>query len=554
MMKRILLALALLIGLSAPAYAVELNSDTGCDSSGTWMLGTGWTVTGSKCVGTSVNRMQMLMQMTSKVKQGHRYRLAFTVSSYSAGQVRAFVGVTMPTAVAGSYITAASVSDVADNFTTASGLTTVVAKSSFTGPGDSAEQGGAMRFGCNSAGFGYNDQIVFPGIGSPHLHEFYGNSGAATPGAKSWTFTDFRTKGSSSCANRTDPAHPIVRTGYWIPAMFDGLGNVKRAASLGVYYKGPSNPALNYTGHISTEGDPALKCGLESDTADCRNIPTGLRMTFGYKSSDGTNGPSHIGIRFRDAIGLSCWGGPNNEGGTTGQEYTLTYKTLAEIMAVDQCVVGSWLHVGIDFPYCWDGVNVDSPDHRSHINYGNNIGKCVAPNSVRLPGISIQAFYLIDAAFIAHRWRVASDEMAAGCYNGTTTVAVTAGCTYHGDYFEAWSPTVRDKWFNKCIWAHNSCSTELGDGTSLKGGGINYDGTGIDQNGGQKVRPDDVVPLTKYGMSKDVVANGTYSFDITAAGDGVWGLMGLGGFTGSLDSISFQEIGSGAKGPVTVHN
>jgi hypothetical protein len=279
MMKRILLALALLVGLAAPAYATEINTDTGCDSSGAWMLGTGWTVTGSKCVGTSVSKMKMLMQMTTKVKAGHRYKLTFTLSSYTAGSVRGFVGVTMPTAPVGSYVTAASVSDIADNFTTANGLTSagLTALADTANPAAGSGTLGAFRFVCTHANYGWIDPLVYPGLASPHLHDFYGN----TRVGKSWGFSDFRTKGSSTCGDQADPKSPLNRSGYWIPAMLKstskGLFAIK-PSMIQIYYKGPSN----------TAADPA--CAAASPTNDCPNIPTGLRMTFGYKSSTGTGG------------------------------------------------------------------------------------------------------------------------------------------------------------------------------------------------------------------------------------------------------------------------
>lgn len=554
------LALAISVGVAAfevstatPAQAVEISTDVGCDDSSKWMLQTNWTLSGSKCVGTNVTALKMLMQMTPLIKDGHRYRISGTASGVTAGAFRFFVGVTMPSAPTGSWVTAASVSSVPDTFTTSLGLATGFTPKGLTGPGDSAEVGGAFRFGCNSGGFARKDPLVYPGGRSPHLHEDWGNTGWLTAkDGESWVFTDFRTRGASSCANHTDPTHAIVRTAYWQPAFLDGLGNAKRAAFIQVYYKGPSNPALNYTGAINPEGGAAAAaaCAADSPTADCRNIPTGLRMTFGWRSSDGLCGPLDVtntgnsttpGCSFNQHTAVDCWGGPNNEGGPKLSGYTAVYRDLNSLMNANVCVKGSWLHVGGDFPYCWDGVNVDSPNHRDHINWGNNVGVCTASHPVRLPTISVQAFYLIDDAFLAHKWHLSSDEMATSC----SGAAVTAGCTYHMDYWEAWSPTVRDTWFNKCIWAHNSGSTEICDGNGLKGGAINFDGTDVAGNGGQLTRLDDVTPLTKFGMSKDYTANGTFTADITADGSGVWGVMGSNSFTGSLDNISIQEIPSG---------
>ena len=49
------------------------------------------------------------------------------------------------------------------------------------------------------------------------------------------------------------------------------------------------------------------------------------------------------------------------------------------------------------FPMCWDGKNLDSPDHRSHMAYPTkyNTGDCPATHPVRLPALFFEAFYSI---------------------------------------------------------------------------------------------------------------------------------------------------------------
>jgi hypothetical protein len=632
MMKRLLFAFALLASLCAPAaYAQELNADTNCTNAAAWTAQTNWNA-GSGCVATGVTAMKMISGMSSGVKAGHRLKLQFTVTGYSAGQVRGFVGLSMPSAIAGSWVTAASVSDIADNFTTSLGLRSGVTTYTTAGPGNSQEQGGAWRFGCRSAGFGYIDPIVYNGLHSPHLHEFYGASNVG----KSWGFSDFRTKAESTCTGGINGSKVSVnRSGYWFPAIMDGLGNFKKAHDILVYYKAAASPtvhpSLPFTGSISgttltvtaipnggmfvggrisgagvtagttitvagtgtggtgtytvnnsqtvasetmTENSEYIGpdtditglCAQEVTTADCRNVPTGLRFTFGFKPSDGKCGPLDTSgadiscsIAQQSYYALQCWVGPNGEqpaspgGIPVGTSYSGYYSTLNDIMNANVCVKGSWLHVGMDFPRCWDGTNVDTPDHRAHMSYATIGDQC--QGGVRIPNISVQAYYLIDQAFLDHKWRLSSDEMATGCYNGTTLVAVTPGCTMHADYWEAWSPTIRNRWYNQCILPHNSCTNDLADGTAVIKGDGNWDGTANPVgNGGQKARPDDKTPFQKFGMTPDVTANGTYTFYLDSPGDMMWGFMGLGGFSGTVTAIHLQDLGTAAKGPVTVHN
>ena len=146
---------------------------------------------------------------------------------------------------------------------------------------------------------------------------------------------------------------------------------------------------------------------------------------------------------------------------------------------IPNCPVGSGglVALNISGPDCWDGVNLDSPDHRSHVSHsayvwdgampnpnggtGVSYQRCDDAHPYLMPQMSLLAFYTPDANFYANKWHLSSDEMVPG---------VKPGTTFHADYLEGWSPTVRDGWLKNCINAHMSCQGgELGDGTQIKG-------------------------------------------------------------------------------------
>jgi hypothetical protein len=638
-MKKLPLALALIVGVSAPAYAVEINTDVGCDSAGSWMPDSGWAVTGSKCIASSATRMAMLMQMSTAILKNHRYKITFDVSGVTGtGKLRAFAGVKMPTSPTGTWITAASVSAVADNFTTSNGLQAGGILRSTTGPGDDPERNGSWRISCISGGFKRVDPMVYPGTQAPHLHELVG----ATNMEPNWTYNDFRTKAQSSCSNPSDPQNTINRSGYWFPAVLDGNGNAKKTGPLLVYYKGPSDPAqpssVALTGSISgttltvtatggvtnpispdgefitgtgitagtqivsqltgtsggigtyqlnnsmtvgsetitlispykaageTQGTAASMCAEFSPTATCQNVPRSLRFTFGYKGSfnatsitDNNCGPADtvsVGSSTTERCSIrgisgawQCAGGPNGEGGQpAGTQYGSAYSSLQEIMDAHVCALGGRVTRSIGMPSCWDGTNVDAPNHRDHISWGNNIVHCLSAHAVKLPQISLLLSYTVDQSFLDGKWKLSSDEMAA-CYD----TGGQAGCTEHADYWEAWSDSVRTRWFANCNMAHNSCTNDLGDGFTQK---VPHNQWGPDapQIFGHSYQMDDATPPENFGMSKDITANGSYTVYLTAPDDGVWGFMGLKNFSGSIDNIHVTDLGVTAKGPVTVHN
>lgn len=713
MIKRILLALALIVGLSAPAYA-EINTDTGCDSAGAWMLGTGWNVTGSKCTATNATRMAMLMQNSLAIKIGHIYKVTFD-ATVTGGELRAFFGLKMNASVPGTNVLETSVSAVPDNFTTSDGLNASGGIwRSTTGPGDDPERNGSFRLGCESAGFGHVDPLVWHGVSTPHLHEGVGASNIKN----NWTYNDFRTKAESSCTNPNDPTHTVNRSGYWMPAVLRSDGSPKRTAPLLIYYKGPSDPAqphsVTLTGSISgttltvtatggvtqpispdgefitgtgitagtnivaqlsgtnggigtyrinqsmtvgseaitlisphaaagePDGTAASMCAAVSyvdvshPNGQCANVPRGIAFTFGWDGStaastttDGNCGPddtASTGTTTTEGCSLhgisggwNCTAGPNGEGannitasisGTTltvtavsgvsaaatikvgdtisgpgiapgtkitalgtgtggtgtytvsisqtvsseamashtpGDKYTNDYDSLQEIMDAHICTNGSWAARAISYPTCWDGTYAMVADHRSNVAFPLATGHCSASHPVNITHISLLLSYMVDSDFIAGGWRLATDEMAY-CYD----TLHLAGCTEHADYWEAWSDTVRDTWYARCNLGHNSCTNELGDGTTLKDHGTNFDGTSS-QIFSAKYQQNGVEPPEGYGESHTIKTSGSYTFYITAIDDGVWGFLGMKNFNGTVDNIHVTDVGAAAKGPVTIH-
>ena len=49
------------------------------------------------------------------------------------------------------------------------------------------------------------------------------------------------------------------------------------------------------------------------------------------------------------------------------------------------------------FPSCWDGKNVDSPDHKSHVTYASGAAmagdKCPSTHPVRIPQVMYEIMY-----------------------------------------------------------------------------------------------------------------------------------------------------------------
>lgn len=281
--------------------------------------------------------------------------------------------------------------------------------STILNPGDRT---GAFRVNCRFSHMRYDDPIVYPGqSGRSHLHQFFGNT-AVTANS---TSTSVLTTGNSTCTGGT-----ANRSAYWAPSIIDTSTNTPVTAgttqgdidnALQVYYKTGYDGVLPQT---------------------VQNFPVGLRMIAGSALS---SGPQEGIVRYHCAE-------PDTQG----------------TPAFQQCPPGSLFVMSVSFPQCWDGVNLDSPDHKSHMAYGAGWPDrgCPSSHPVPLPQITQNYRYRVPATGMAN-WRLASDV-----YTGI------AGYSGHADWMNGWNRPIFQRVVDNCYQPGLDCSMNLlGDGTML---------------------------------------------------------------------------------------
>lgn len=333
------------------------------------------------------------------------------------------------TATSGSLPVVGDFSEVASNFDLASELvpswgTGSIAKS------NAPDVVGAFRFICNPSHELRDDPVVFPGQpGRSHLHQFFGN----TLANGNSTYESLRTTGGSTCNS------PLNRSSYWMPAMLNGKGGVVRPDYVSVYYK------------RRPESDPVCQQMGKA----CVDLPKGLRFVFGY---DMINGTPKTGAGY-----YNCQGPTAVEG---------HYPDIVE--AAKHCPVGNQIGAVINAPTCWDGKNLDSADHRSHIayvSYGDwGYEKCPATHPYVIPAFTMGVWYTVDSDLDTSgtwdrskpTWHLASDEMPG-------MPMMRPGTTFHADWFGAWDDRVMAMWMDNCINKLLNCDGgDLGNGKQLK--------------------------------------------------------------------------------------
>lgn len=272
---------------------------------------------------------------------------------------------------------------------------------------------GQFRIPCGYSHMSFDDPIVYPGRpGAAHLHTFFGNTGTNA----SSTEQSIRETGSSTCSGGT-----VNRSAYWVPSMIDtSTGKPIVPAFAVFYYK------QGYTLTPSSVIQP---------------LPVGLRMIAGDPTS---SAPGSVGPRFK------CIGGPNDSNDQYGS-------------AIPNCDVGALLYQEIFFPQCWDGRNLDAPDHKSHMSYVTQLASggyaCPATHPVPLPQISFNIAYAVQTKDAPRAWRLASD---------TYDTSLPGGYSSHGDWFNGWKKEVSDVWNAACVQASRDCHAHLlGDGRMM---------------------------------------------------------------------------------------
>jgi hypothetical protein len=287
---------------------------------------------------------------------------------------------------------------------------------------------GAFRFICQPGQLNWDDPIVYPGQpnASPHLHQWFGNTG----GNALSTYASLRSDGESTCMG------PLNRSAYWMPAMIAGEDTVVRPDYLVVYYK-------RY---------PKAAPECRETARECLPLPHGLRYIFGYDMLRmGEDQPEN-----RQRLFWKCVT-PGNR--TLGE----TRKNFANF----HCPVDHLLMVTFAAPDCWDGKNLDSADHRSHMAYQAHDGtagpaRCPASHPYLLPQFTLSATWKMRPGDDLAQWRLASDQMPG-------MPALPPGASMHSDWFGAWDPETLRTWTANCIDAKKSCvDGDLGDGTGMK--------------------------------------------------------------------------------------
>ncbi|KAH9909250.1 hypothetical protein F4778DRAFT_222108 [Xylariomycetidae sp. FL2044] len=268
-----------------------------------------------------------------------------------------------------------------------------------------------IRFGCSQLVIERLDPLVNPGsLESPHVHQIVGGNSfnASMDPASGHDLVAGST--CTSCTFSEDFSN------YWTAVMYFRARN-------GTFRRVPQFPnvGLRADGGITVYYIPPYD-GKTTVTA----FKPGFRMLVGDPAVNRAEDQQR-------QLCHRCYSAVDYEGG--GNAGAPCTGTDSQSLPDHPCEGG--IRTTITFPTCWDGENLDSPDHRSHVAYPEtgtfeSVGTCPESHPVRLPQLMYEVMWDTTQFSNPDEW---PEDGSQPFYWSTGD---KNGYSQHGDYVFGW--------------------------------------------------------------------------------------------------------------------
>ncbi|KAK5662979.1 hypothetical protein OQA88_6391 [Cercophora sp. LCS_1] len=270
------------------------------------------------------------------------------------------------------------------------------------------------------------DPLVSPGEVAQHVHHIHGSSGFSETAG----YEDLVNAECTSCAVTQD------KSVYWAPALYfrhtDGTYELVEQ----------DGGMLNYYFLFQDDNNP---------DAGIKAFPKGFRMIAGDSLR---RNYSVAGLSAKDkepekslwamlgqttqvdlaqrAVGFNCLDYDKPAEGTLYRHYMPEKDYL-------DANCGDGLRIELMFPSCWNGKDLDSPNHRDHVAYPDLVmtGGCPSGFDVKLPGL------LYETIWKTNKFAGVPGEFFLA--NGDSQ-----GFGYHADFMMGWEPEFLQQAVNQC--------------------------------------------------------------------------------------------------------
>ncbi|GJE85352.1 DUF1996 and WSC domain-containing protein [Phanerochaete sordida] len=248
------------------------------------------------------------------------------------------------------------------------------------------------------------DPIVNPGIVSTHVHALIGANNVDQN-------SDYDSIRTASCTSA--PFQKVDMSVYWAPNTYYQDQNTHQftlmQSTFNIYY-------------FFDRNGPGEKVNA---------FPQGLRMVAGSPTRDTYNASN-----FADqAISFVCL----DYSGAVSNDPAYAERQDLNFPDPNKCEDG--IRMQVFFPQCWDGQNLDSSDHKSHMAYpvdNYNSGTCPSSHPVH----TVAIFYEQIIPVSQYKY------WGQGAY--VLTTGDPTGLAYHADFLMGWDQSVLQDAVDNC--------------------------------------------------------------------------------------------------------